>query len=272
MNTESNIGSGPVGMIPTFPWAVDAKQADGQNGKWGRSCLAPDLYRFPDDSWRDVWFRAGASLSKAGEYVRQERQVEVWSAGSMGGSIEESAVLDQWPAIARRLKQQFPISLGLVASRTDALGVVGSPGATVVIETPGGGSEGARMLMAAFWANNIGGCLARQEDGDRWGVVKILYTPNWYAASGDAGFGVNWADWTNDPGDENESKRLWCEYAFVALQKVLSDVHPLCIDSVFLDEYAATDRLSSMGSIELNAFCEIPLGDLAMEIGKRGAW
>jgi hypothetical protein len=108
--------------------------------------------------------------------------------------------------------------------------------------------------------------LATKADNDRWGIVKLIYSPCWYAADEERVFGVDWARWIGAPGDQNESKRLWCEHAALAIAQVVWEFPPLCIDSVFFDEYAATDRLRLLSKRQLRHLCDVPQGQLGMEL------
>ena len=108
--------------------------------------------------------------------------------------------------------------------------------------------------------------MATQADNDRWGIVKLIYSPCWYAADEQRVFGVDWARWIGAPGDQNESKRIWCEHTVLAIDQVVREFPPLCIDSVFFHEYAATDRLWLLSKRQLRHLCDAPQGQLGVEL------
>ena len=84
-------------------------------------------------------------------------------------------------------------------------------------------------------------------------------------------FGIDWARWVALPDDQNESKRLWCEHVALAVFKVMPEFPPLCIGSLFFDEYAATDRLWLLGKPALRRLCAVPHEQLAAELARLSA-
>lgn len=137
------------------------------------------------------------------------------------------------------------ILTGLVAVRIAAAGPLGCPGMTIVLETPSGGADGALMLVDLLGQPGIGGCLANLAGSGRWGIVKLIDSPCWNAADEERMFGIDWARWVELPDDQNESKRLWCEHAALAVSEVILEIPQLCIDALLFDEHAATDRLNA---------------------------
>ncbi len=253
--------------VATFDWALEAETVGAvQPRSFVRKPACPRLYETPHDSWRQLWQKAGDWLGKQGEYKRLVSALEVWAQFEGGHSIENSGPLERWPGLARGLRRGARILTGLVAVQTTAAGHEGYPGAIVVVETPTGGTAGALMLVQLLARQGIGGCLATREENDRWGTVKLIYSPCWYAADQERLFGVDWARWIRTPGDQNESKRLWCENVALAVAQVMRDFPPLCIDSVFFDEYAATDRLWLLGKQQLRHLCAVPKEQLAGEL------
>lgn len=258
--------------VPTFSWALEAVAAGtAEPRSFVRKPACPRLYETPHDSWRQLWLTAGEWLGKQGEYDRSVSALEVWAQWEGGHSIENSSPLERWPELARSFRRGQRILTGLVAMQTTGAGHLGCPGVTFVVETPSGGAAGALMLVQLLAQQGIGGCLATQGDSGRWGIVKMIYSPCWYAADEERVFGVDWARWVEALGDQNESKRLWCEYAALAVAQVMRQFPPLCIDSVFFDEYAATDRLGLLSKQQLRHLCAVPKEQLACELGKLSA-
>lgn len=266
------LGLSEQDRVPTFDWALEAEAVGAVEPRsFVRRPACPRLYETPHDSWRQLWQRAGEWLGKQGEYARSAPALEVWAQCEGGHSIENSGHLEHWPGLAHSLRRGPRILTGLVAVQSTGAGHHGYPGATVVVETPSGGAAGALKLVQVLARQGIGGCLATQGNGGRWGIVKLIYSPCWYAADEERVFGVDWARWTGAPGDQNESKRLWCEHAGLAISQVMRELPPLCIDSVFFDEYAATDRLWLLSKPALLRLCAVSHEQLAAELARLGA-
>lgn len=255
------------GRVNTFEWALEAEAVGTIEPRtFLRKLACPRLYAAPSDTWQQVWRRAGEWVGKRGEYDLSASPLDVWAQCGGDHSIESTSPLERWPELARSLRRGPRIRTGLVAVQTTGTGPQAYPGVSVVVETPSGGSAGALMLVQLFARQGIGGCLATQADNDRWGIVKLIYSPCWYAADEERVFGVDWARWTGAPGDQNESKRLWCEHATLAIAQVVREFPPLCIDSVFFEEYAATDRLWLLSKRQLRHLCDVSQGQLGAEL------
>src|SRR5438876_173040 len=158
-------------------------------------------------------------------------------------SIETSTTVECWPKLARNLRSGSRILTGMVAVRSSVGGCYGCPGLTIVVETPSGGATGALMVVERLGQRGISGCLATQENHGRFGIVRLIYAPFWYAAGEERLFGVDWARWASSAGDQNEGKRIWCEHAAVAVDEVLQELPPQLIDSLLFEEHVAIDRL-----------------------------
>jgi len=55
------------------------------------------------------------------------------------------------------------------------------------------------------------------------------------------------------------------------IAQVIREFPPLCIDAVFFDEYAATDRLWLLSKQHLRHLCAVSQDQLAAELGKLSA-
>jgi hypothetical protein len=256
----------------TFDWALEAEAVGTVEPRtFVRRLACPQLYTTPNDTWQQVWRKASGWLGKCGEYNPSVCPLDVWAQCDGGHSIESASPLERWPELARSLVVAPPISTGIVAVRTNAAGPLGYPGMTVVLETPSGGADGALMLVDLLGQQGISGLLANQAEGGRWGIVKLIYSPSWYAADEERNFGVDWARWVALPDDQNESKRLWCEHAALAVSKVMQELPPLCIDSLFFDEHAATDRLWLLSKPAVRHLCAVSHERLAAELARLSA-
>src|SRR6266496_1542268 len=213
------------GRVRTFDWALEAELVGSKgNQVYVRKLACPRLYETPQDTWQGVWYRAGEWLGKHGEYESPTSQLEVWADRSGGRSIEASTTVECWPKLARDLRTGPRILTGIVAVRNSGAGSYGCPGLTIAIETPSGGATGALMLIERLGQRGIGGCLATQENNGRWGIVRLIFPPFWYAAGEERLFGVDWVRWASSDGDQNEGKRIWCEHAAVAVAEVLQEL------------------------------------------------
>lgn len=260
------------GRVNTFEWALEAEAVGTVEPRtFVRKLACPRLYATPSDTWQQVWQRAADWLGEQGEYEPHLTQLELWVQREGDGSIEASTTLEHWPDLAHGLRAGARIQTGMVAVRTSVGGLQGSPGVTIVVETPSGGAAGALMLVQQLGEEGIGGCLATQEAEGRWGIVRLIYSPCWYADAQDRSFGVDWARWARNPGDQNESKRLWCEYAVLAVNEAMREIPGLCFDSILFDEYSATDRLGFMSKAALRRLCSVEKNELLAELAKISA-
>jgi hypothetical protein len=257
------------GFLITYPWTLNSTIASFMgNGKSPgvsysvRKVISKELYSSPHDSWRQVWNSISGRMAKSGEYCRPEKAVEAWMQLKRGGgTLEESVKIDDWPNLAKRILEGKP-TMGLLAVRGHAADDSWSPGVTVVVETPRGGSFGASLVMDFLGNSGVGGCLPRQEKQDRWGVVKLICSPSWYVACGDKCFGVDWKRWAHGPVDEIETKRLWCEDAALLIHRLKSEFRHI-IDSVIFDEYALSDAVGDFSKQALTHICHSSSENLA---------
>ena len=210
------------------------------------------------DTWLRLWQDVGRGLGKRGEYDRADKTLDVWGQFANHDSIEVSTDLNEWPVIAKEVRDK-KFTIGMVAVRLAADDLRGSPGVTFVVETPRGGSIGARILLNLLSSLGIGGVLARQEGRDRYGVVKLIYCPNWYAVTEDKIFGIDWSR----RSDEGESKRLWCEHVGGAVKRIKKEMPSALLDSLFFDCYAACDRLHELSDDARNKLADVDTTSLA---------
>ena len=102
----------------------------------------------------------------------------------------------------------------------------------------------------------IGVVLANEEGSGRWGVVKTLYSPNWYSLMGDKTFGVDWSRRDGSPGGDDARKRIWCEHVVLAMEQLIKEVPSALIDSIFFDCYTLCDRLHRLSDESLGELAQ----------------
>lgn len=256
------------GYLITSPWATGTTEAGFMKERKSvgvsyviRKCISREIYITPDDRWQQVWGAIRDRMQCIGEYRRPEAAIEAWLRTRKGDSIEESIGFDAWPTLSNRILAGNP-TMWLIAVRTSETSENGFPGVTLVAETPDGGSAGAEMIVHFARKWGVGGVLARQENRDRWGVVKLIYTPTWYSQSGDICLGIDWERWANGPKDDNESKRIWCEQMALLIHRMKKEFSSL-LDSIFFDEYLGSDNFGDLSSVDRKRICNLPADKLA---------
>lgn len=256
-----------VGCVQTDAVLAASQPPEGrakppEGSRW---LLAPELYSGPKAGWREVLQRARALRAVQGEYRRATADLEVWSDHTDGRSLEWSGPLAEWPARAGEL-QASPLTRGYVALRTTAAGDAGSPAITVVVESPGGGALGGILLVAALEKHGVNCGFGTVEGNGRWGLLKLFWTPHWYAGSSPFLFGLDWDRWLRADRDLNDNKRFWIEHMTHAVFRAIKELPSLCCDSVLFDEYLGCDRLGLLPAEEIRRLCQTPAERLASEL------
>ena len=202
----------------------------------------------PIDEWLNVWLSA-RDLKKAGQY-RDPGPLQVYAATSVGDGPQFTGPLHSWEELSRKLGAQS-VQLGLVAVEcSPEHAYFKYPGVTLAFEGPTGGSVVARDVMAKLGRLGIGGILACTEQGGRFGVLRIIMTPRWYARTGDKLFGVDWAKTPNDPAHCEEAKKAWASGIQAALRQALADIPASLVDTVRFGAFDVVDWLHDLGSRE----------------------
>ncbi len=241
---------------------------DGPPGQRSAREAKPAEPQFPADSWAAHWHQLAKRHGKKGQYARPPDGLEAWGQLHDGSSIQKSVRLGDWPDIVRVFAGKR-FSLGQFAVRQQAIRVEGRPGVTFVFTAPGGGSRVARMAMAIFSGYNLGGALADSIDGGRWTSLTYLYSPHWYAASGDRSCGADWPTREKAGADDAEGRKLWCAGIEHAIRQVLAEVPAACVDSVYFDSYAANDRLDLLTDGQLKGLARTKAEDLEKVLSLR---
>lgn len=223
----------------------------------------------PIDEWLNAWLSA-VDLAKAGKY-RSPGPLHVYAMTVGGGGAQFSGPVPAWEGLAGRLSGS-KVSLGLVAVETGSPehAYFKYPGVTLAFEGPGGGSQVARQVMTRLGRLGVGGVLAETDLSGRFGVLRLLMTPRWYAQSGDKLFGLDWSKVTNDPVHCDDAKKAWALGIQEALRKALADIPPAMIDTVRFGAFDIVDWLHDLGPRERSFLYGAKSAQLAGALHKLG--
>jgi len=220
----------------------------------------------PIDEWLNIWLSA-ADLAKDGEY-RSPGPLQVYAMTASGDGPQFSGPLPAWESFAEKLAGG-KVTLGLVAVETEVeYAYFKYPGVTLAFESPFGGSAVAREVMTKLGQLGIGGILAETDRGGRFGVLRILMTPRWYAQTDDRLFGLDWSRVPNDPVHCEEAKKTWALGIHSALREALADIPSMCIDTVRFGAFDVVDWLHDLGPRETTFLYAAKPRQLAEALGK----
>ena len=224
----------------------------------------------PIDEWLNVWLSA-PDLAKEGEY-RSPGPLQVYAMTTRGDGPQFSGPLPAWESFAEQLATS-QVTLGLVAMETEVeYAYFKYPGVTLAFESPFGGTAVAREVMTKLGQLGIGGILAETDRGGRFGVLRILMTPRWYAQSDDRLFGLDWAKVPNDPVHCDEAKKTWAMGVHAALRTALADIPAMCVDTVRFGAFDIVDWLHDLGPRESTLLYGAKPRQLAEALGKLGSY
>ena len=224
----------------------------------------------PIDEWLNVWLSA-PDLAKEGEY-RSPGPLQVYAMTTRGDGPQFSGPLPAWESFAEQLATS-QVTLGLVAMETEVeYAYFKYPGVTLAFESPFGGTAVAREVMTKLGQLGIGGILAETDRGGRFGVLRILMTPRWYAQSDDRLFGLDWSKVPNDPVHCAEAKKTWAMGVHAALRTALADIRAMCVDTVRFGAFDIVDWLHDLGPRESTLLYGAKPRQLAEALGKLGSY
>ena len=224
----------------------------------------------PIDEWLKVWLSA-PDLAKEGEY-RSPGPLQVYAMTTRGDGPQFSGPLPAWESFAEQLATS-QVTLGLVAMETEVeYAYFKYPGVTLAFESPFGGTAVAREVMTKLGQLGIGGILAETDRGGRFGVLRILMTPRWYAQSDDRLFGLDWSKVPNDPVHCAEAKKTWAMGVHAALRTALADIPAMCVDTVRFGAFDIVDWLHDLGPRESTLLYGAKPRQLAEALGKLGSY
>ena len=189
-----------------------------------------------------------------------------------GDGPQFSGPLPAWESFAEQLATS-QVTLGLVAMETEVeYAYFKYPGVTLAFESPFGGTAVAREVMTKLGQLGIGGILAETDRGGRFGVLRILMTPRWYAQSDDRLFGLDWSKVPNDPVHCAEAKKTWAMGVHAALRTALADIPAMCVDTVRFGAFDIVDWLHDLGPRESTLLYGAKPRQLAEALGKLGSY
>lgn len=222
------------------------------------------------DEWLKVWLSA-TDLAREGEY-RSPGPLQVYAMTTRGDGPQFSGPLPAWESFAEQLTSS-QVTLGLVAMETEVeYAYFKYPGVTLAFESPFGGTAVAREVMTKLGQLGIGGILAETDRGGRFGVLRILMTPRWYAHSADRLFGLDWSKVPNDPVRCDEAKKTWAMGVHAALRTALADIPAMCVDTVRFGAFDIVDWLHDLGPRESTFLYGAKPRQLAEALGKLGSY
>ena len=200
------------------------------------------------DEWLITWLTGGVS-PKQGAY-RSPGPLHVYAMTGDGEGAEFSGPLPAWPDLAERLRGQR-VEIGLIAVEVPVdHAYFKYPGVTLAFDGPLGGTQIAREAMLKLGKLGVGGVLACTENNGRFGVLRIIMAPRWYAKTGDNLFGVDWSKLPNDPVHCEEAKKAWALGIHAALGSVLADIPATFVDTIKFGAFDVVDWLHDLGSRE----------------------
>lgn len=224
----------------------------------------------PIDEWLKAWLSA-TDLAREGEY-RSPGPLQVYAMTTTGDGPQFSGPLPAWESFAEQLTCS-QVTLGLVAMETEVeYAYFKYPGVTLALESPFGGTAVAREVMTKLGQLGIGGILAETDRGGRFGVLRILMTPRWYAQSDDRLFGLDWSKVPNDPVHCSEAKKTWALGVHAALRTALADIPAMCVDTVRFGAFDVVDWLHDLGPRESTFLYGAKPRQLAEALGKLGSY
>jgi hypothetical protein len=224
----------------------------------------------PIDEWLKVWLSA-TDLAREGEY-RSPGPLQVYAMKMRGDGPQFSGPLPAWESFAEQLATS-QVTLGLVAMETEVeYAYFKYPGVTLAFESPFGGTAVAREVMTKLGQLGVGGILAETDRGGRFGVLRILMTPRWYAQSDDRLFGLDWSKVPNDPVHCDEAKKTWAMGVHAALRTALADIPAMCVDTVRFGAFDIVDWLHDLGPRESTLLYGAKPRQLSDALGKLGSY
>ena len=158
---------------------------------------------------------------------------------------------DATRTIGLRAARRRTLRFGLIAVEVPAdHAYFKYPGVTLAFDGPHGGTQIAREVMLKLAKLGVGGVLAGTENNGRFGVLRIIMAPRWYAKTGDKLFGLDWSKVPNDPVHCEEAKKAWALGMHAALRSALADIPEVFIDTIKLGAFDVVDWLHDLSPRE----------------------
>jgi hypothetical protein len=222
------------------------------------------------DEWLKTWLSA-KDLAKNGEY-RSPGPLHVYAMTAAGDGPQFSGPLPAWESFIPQLMRS-KVTLGLVAVEAELEHAYFKyPGVTLAFESPFGGTAVAREVLAKLGQLGVGGVLAETERSGRFGVLRILMAPRWYAQSGDRLFGLDWSKVAKDPVRCDDAKMTWALGIHTALRAALAEIPSMCVDTVRFGVFDLVDWLHDLGSRERSFLYGAKPRQLGQALEKLGSY
>ena len=195
----------------------------------------------PPDSWLAHWSNFSKEISKKRVSDRSNHWLDVWAKMEDASMVLASDNLNYWRELRSRLLYK-ECMLGLIAVRQASARIEAKPGFTIIIADPNAKNL-SEILISTFRQQGLAGPLVRHESDELWTNIKYIYSPHWYAKSGDQVFKRDWSKLPKQASQSNTAKTIWCKGAENAIREVLKKVPENCIESFYLDSYATNDEV-----------------------------
>lgn len=222
------------------------------------------------DEWLKAWLSA-KDLAKNGEY-RSPGLLHVYAMTAAGDGPQFSGPLPAWESFVQQLTSSR-VTLGLVAVEAEVEHAYFKyPGVTLAFESPFGGTAVAREVLTKLGQLGVGGVLAETERSGRFGVLRILMAPRWYAQSGDRLFGLDWSKVQNDPVRCDDAKMTWVLGIHAALRAALAEIPSMCVDTVRFGVFDIVDWLHELGPRERSFLYGAKPRQLGQALEKLGSY
>ena len=222
------------------------------------------------EEWLQTWLSA-KDLAKSGEY-RSPGPLHVYAMTAAGDGPQFSGPLPAWESFVPQM-MSGKVMLGLVAVEAEVEHAYFKyPGVTLAFESPFGGTAVAREVLTKLGQLGVGGVLAETERSGRFGVLRILMTPRWYAHSDDRLFGLDWSKVPNDPVRCDDAKKTWALGIHAALRAALAEIPAMCVDTVRFGAFDIVDWLHDLGPRERSFLYGAKPRQLGQALEKLGSY
>jgi hypothetical protein len=195
----------------------------------------------PPDSWLAHWSNFSKEVSRKRVFDRSNHWLDVWAGMKDGSRVWSSDNLNSWRELRSRLLYK-ECMLGLIAVRQASPTIEGKPGFTIIVADPNA-KYLSETIITTFKQHRLAVALKGYEPRERWAEMKYIFSPHWYAKSGDEILGHNWPKLPKSALNTNAAKTIWCKGAENAIRQVLKKVPENCIESFYLDSYATNDEV-----------------------------
>jgi hypothetical protein len=141
------------------------------------------------------------------------------------------------------VRRENIVQVGVIAVTAPPMSPGSRPGLTLVLESPHGASDAARIALTHFEEHGFGGMIARQVRYTQYVVVKFICMPEWYVYFDDQLGGVDWEAWKTFAAIEfdrhfEDAVAVWCDSLLGAFLQ-FRERFPSLIANATIDWYEA---------------------------------